>query len=69
MAMDPAVELAICRTMAEEMEPYLLSNQLFRQLVVRTRSWSTIGGCVGVRRPFHPPNAPSWTALARYGRP
>jgi len=34
--MDPAVELAICRTMAEEMEPYLLSNQLFRQLVVRT---------------------------------
>ncbi len=34
--MDLAVELAICRTMANEMESYLLSNQLFRQIVVRT---------------------------------
>ena len=34
--MDPAVELTICRTMAEEMEAYLLSDHLFRQLIVRT---------------------------------
>jgi hypothetical protein len=34
--MDLSVELAIARAMANELESYLLSNQLFRQLVVRT---------------------------------
>lgn len=34
--MDTGVEFAICRTMADEMEAYLLAHQLFRQIVVHT---------------------------------
>lgn len=37
-AEDPAVDLAIVQTMAEELEAYLVKDELFRQLTVRTPS-------------------------------